>query len=320
MKKLIRQIAALTLIALAFAVFDIGVYNLVTTRYIDRRSAAMQAKSIELDRYLPFADDTEIVQTDAGITLTGDLPVLDGAAALYPVFSAFVHAMYPPESVEFDGTSFTQESKLHFTNTRGAYKAVVDGDADLIFCAKPSAEQQAYAAENGCALALVPIGHEAFVFLVHSDNPVESLTVDQVRGIYAGDYTRWSEVGGENRRIDALQRNAGSGSQTAMLGFMGDIPMKKRPVLGDGSAIGFSFRYYVESLAPNSGVKMLALNGVYPDKAHIADGSYPIVGDLYAVYDKSNPNENIPRMLGWILSEEGQSVVEQSGYVPLQTE
>ena len=295
--KLWKQIGVLCLTALAFAAFDYALYSVFTVRYIDNRSESMKAKSVELDRFLPFDENTQIVQTEADIGLTGELPTLDGAAALYPVFSAFVHALYPPESVRFDGTSFTPESKLHYTNTRGAYKAVVDGEADLVFCVKPSAEQLAYAEAQGKELEFVPIGSEAFVFLVNAANPVENLTSEQVRGIYSGALTDWSEVGGEHRRIDALQRNTGSGSKSAMLSFMGDIPMKKIPVIGDGSAIGFSFRYYVESLAANSGVKTVALDGVYPDKAHIADGSYPIVSSFYAVYEKSNPNENIPRIL-----------------------
>ena len=318
--KLWKQIGVLCLTALAFAAFDYALYSVFTVRYIDNRSESMKAKSVELDRFLPFDENTQIVQTEADIGLTGELPTLDGAAALYPVFSAFVHALYPPESVQFDGTSFTPESKLHYTNTRGAYKAVVDGEADLVFCVKPSAEQLAYAEAQGKELEFVPIGSEAFVFLVNAANPVENLTSEQVRGIYSGALTDWSEVGGEHRRIDALQRNTGSGSQSAMLSFMGDIPMKKIPVIGDGSAIGFSFRYYVESLAANSGVKTVALDGVYPDKAHIADGSYPIVSSFYAVYEKSNPNENIPRILEWILSDAGQAVIEESGYVPLSAE
>lgn len=317
--KLAKQILAIVLTAAVFAAFDIAVYNVVTKRYINHNSEAMQAKSVELCKYLPFDENSEIVKINSSFKLNEKLPVIDGAAALYPVFSAFVNAVYPKESVHFDGENFTSDSALHYTNTRGSYKAIVDGDADLIFCAKPSEEQLAYAKEKGVELELIPIGREAFVFIVNAENPVNSLTEEQVRDIYSGKILNWSEVGGKNRLINALERNEGSGSQTQMLSFMGGGEIK-RNIFGalTGSAIGFSFRYYVEGIVGNSGVKMLSINGVYPDKEHIANGEYPLSSNFYAVCRKNDDNENLRAFIDWIISEEGQKIIEQSGYVPLK--
>lgn len=318
---LIKQLAAISALALAFTAFDLAVYHVFTRRYIDRHSDEMKRSSVEVSAYLPFDPESKIVRAESDLTLTGDLPVLDGAAALYPMYAAFAHAVYPPDSVHFDGSGFTPDSAVQYTNTRGAYKALADGTADVIFCAKPSEEQLAYAAEQGAELTFVPIGREAFVFLVNAQNPVDNLTVEQVRGIYSGKYTKWSEVGGDDTYIDAVQRNAGSGSQTAMLSFMGDLPMKRslRGALS-GRAIGYSFRYYAGSLSGTDGLKMLSLNGIAPDAAHIADGSYPVSSNFYAVYNAANHNENIQKLIGFILSPDGQQIVEQSGYVPLQTD
>lgn len=316
--KLSKQILAIALAAAVFAAFDIAVYNVVTKRYINHNSEGMQAKSVELSKYLPFEENSEIVKLNSSFKLTGDLPVIDGAAALYPVFSAFVNAVYPKDSVSFDGENFTPDSTLHYTNTRGAYKAIVDGDADLIFCAKPSEEQLAYAKEKGVELELIPIGREAFVFIVNAENPVNSLTEEQVRDIYSGKIRNWAEVGGKNRLINALERNEGSGSQTRMLSFMGDKEIK-RNIFGalTGSAIGFSFRYYVEGIVGNSGVKMLSINGVYPDKEHIENGEYPLSSNFYAVCRKDDENANLRALIDWILSDEGQEIIDKSGYVPL---
>ena len=316
--KLLKQIGTILSLILCFVVFDVTVYEAVTKRYINHTSEGMQAKSVELDKYLPFDENSEIVKINSDLKLSGELPVIDGAAALYPVFSGFVNAVYPAESVHFDGENFTADSALQYTNTRGAYKSVVDGTADIIFCAKPSAEQLAYADENQVELELVPIGSEAFVFLVNADNPVD-LTLEQVIGIYAGEYTKWSEVGGDDTFIEPLQRNEGSGSQTAMLSLMNGREMKKNPFGFVGRSIGFSFRYYVEGIVGNGGVKMLSLNGAYPDKENIQNGSYPIVSNFYAVYDKNNPNPNIEIFLDWILSDEGQEIVEKSGYVSVKS-
>ena len=318
MKKLTKQVTVLTGLALMFAAFDAVFYLTVTRRYMNSTSPEMQAKSIEVSRYLPFGTDSKIVQAEAAQKLSGDLPVIDGAAALLPVYSAFVHALYPPESVQFDGESYTSESAMQYTNTRGAYQSLAEGTADIILCAKPSAEQKAYAEQCGRELLYVPIAREAFVFIVNKDNPVDNLTAEQIRSIYSGEITSWSEVGGKHVLIDAVQRNEGSGSQTSMLGFMGDTPMKRNPLTFFGSAIGYSFRYYVEGIVGNGGVKMLSVNGVYPDSEHIANGSYPVTGDVLAVYDAKNDNPNIPILLDFMRSETGQRIIEESGYSPLK--
>ena len=317
MKQKTKQTACLALAVAFFVAFNASVFVLFTRRCLPDSSEGMQAKSIELDRYLPFVEDSEIVKRQATLPLTGELPVIDSAAALYPVCSAFVNAVYPKEAVSFDGTDFTADSRLQMRNTRAAYQAVVDGTADIIVCAPPSAEQLQYAADCGVELALVPIGCEAFVFLVNAKNPVDNLTVQQIRGIYSGAYSHWSQLGGERLPILPLQRNAGSGSQTAFLSFMGDTPAKKNPLGVAGSAIGFSFRYYVEDVVDKGGVKMLAIDGVYPDKAGVSGGGYPLVSPFYAVYNAANDSPNIPILLDWFLSDTGQEIIEQTGYLPL---
>ncbi len=322
--KLKKQLAILLAAILLFACFDLGIYLLFTRRVVKRQSSGMLAKSVELTDYLPFESCLESIKdegkgglaakVDTDFKLTGDLPVLDGAAALYPVFSGFAASVYPEASVSFNGTDFSPESKLQMRNTRAAYKAIVDGGADIVFCAKPSKEQFAYAQERGVELELVPIGREAFVFVVNSNNPVNDLTVEQVRGIYSGKYTNWKQLGGLNKHISVLQRNTGSGSQTAMLSFMGDTPIKNDRFSFLGSSIGFSFRYYVSSLSASSGVKMLSLNGVYPSPENVRSEKYPIVSNFYAVYRKNESNPNVKNLLDWILSPEGQKIVEMSGY------
>ncbi len=317
MKKLRHQIFIITLLVLTFAVFDIGIYNVFTKRCINDYSDGLKAKSVELDEYLPFDESSKIVKINSEFKLTENLPVIDGAAALYPVFSAFVNAVYPESSCSFDGESFTPESALQYTNTRGAYKAVADGTADIVLCASPSEEQLAYAKEKGAELEFVPIGCEAFVFIVNKENSVDNLTAEQVRGIYSGKYKNWSEVGGKNTLIAPLQRNEGSGSQTAMLSFMNGEKIKVRNNVF-GKAIGFSFRYYVEGIVEDGNIKMLSLNGVYPNAENIRNKTYPVVSEFYAVYRKDNDNENIKPLIDWMLSEEGQKIVEESGYVGIR--
>ena len=317
-RKLVSQLLTLGLLVLLFAIINLAIFMVFTRRCIPDTSEGMQAKSIELDAYLPFDESSKAVTLDASLKLEGDLPIIDGAAALYPVYAGFVGSVYPADSVHFDGENFTPDSAMQYTNTRGAYKGIVDGTVDIAICVAPSEEQLAYAREQGVELEFTPIGRDAFVFLVNRDNPVDNLTVEQLKGIYAGTYRNWSEVGGDHSHIAVLQRNEGSGSQSALLNVLGDTPVKTDyfPVLG--RSIGFSFRFYVEGIVENGAVKLLALDGVYPSTENIRNGSYPIINDFYAVTRKGEENPNVQAFVDWMLSEEGRAIVEGSGYVGVE--
>ena len=97
---------------------------------------------------------------------------------------------------------------------------------------------------------------------------------------------------------------------------MGDYKLGRKSLLAiTGASIGFSFRYYMDGIVQNDSVKMLSLNGVYPNTENIKNRSYPIVAQFYAIYRADNDNENIPALIDWLLSEEGQTLIEETGYV-----
>ena len=323
-----RQILGLVLLAVFFVLLNFSMYLLMTRRLANNFSGATQAKMVDVARYLPHEEQSDLVEVQTSLELTGDLPVLDGAAALVPVYAAIIHNVYPEGSVTYEGgvfsddnfygENFAPDSKMQYKNTVRGYKAIVDGETDLLFCAAPSREQMQYAQEQGVELVYVPVGLEAFVFFVNQNNPVDNLTVSQVRDIYAGTCTNWSQVGGPNRTINPVTRLTGSGSQSAMDAFMGEREIGgKSPFALFGASIGFSFRYYMDGIVGNDSVKMLSLNGVYPSEENIQNGSYPVIAQFYAIYRADNDNENIPILIDWLLSDEGQRIIEGSGYVRL---
>ena len=327
--KLVKQILYLAFILFLFVSFNLSLYFLVTKRLSNNFSGTDQAKMIDVRRYLPHEPESDLARVDSSLKLTENLPVLDGAAALVPVYAAIVNAVYPEGSVTYEGGSFSDDnfygenfasdSKMQYKNTVRGYQAIVDGSTDILFCAAPSADQKRYAEEQGVELVYVPVGLEAFVFFVNENNPVDNLTVDQVRGIYSGDYTNWNQVGGMNRVINPVTRLEGSGSQSAMNAFMGDRAIgSKSPFAVFGASIGFSFRYYLDGIVGNQNVKMISLNGVYPGEENIRNRTYPVIAEFYAIYRADNPNKNIPRLIEWILSPEGQTLIEESGYVRIQ--
>lgn len=328
MKDKLKTIVPVISVILVFALLNMFVYTLLTRRLGNNFSGVSQTKMIDVKRYLPFEKSSDIARIDSSLKFSKDIPTLDGAAALVPVYAAFVNAVYPEDSVTYEGGSFSDDnyygenfatdSKMQYKNTVRGYKAVVDGDTDIFFAAAPSEEQKKYAAEKGVKLEFVPIGLEAFVFFVNKKNPVDSLTVSQVRDIYSGKIKNWSQAGGSDRPINAVTRLKGSGSQTIMDKFMGDTKIAPKPVESIfGGAIGYSFRYYFDTMVGNEDVKMLSLDGVYPDKENIRNGNYPLVYQFYAVYRADNENKNVKKLVNWILSGEGQSIIEKSGYTAL---
>lgn len=327
--KLKRQMAALAAIVVLFALFNISMYQLLTRRLSNNFSGATQAQMIDVGSYLPHEDGSKLPKMESSLKLTDHLPVLDGAAALVPVYAAVIENVYPVGCVTYEGgrfsadnyygENFAADSAMQYKNTVRGYQAIVDGTTDILFCAGPSAEQTRYAEEKGVELVYVPVGLEAFVFFVNEQHPVDNLTVEQIRKIYACDYTNWSEVGGPNRIINPVTRLEGSGSQTAFESVMGGQKIgKKSPLAITGASIGFSFRYYMDGIVGNDTVKMISLNGVYPSAENIQTRTYPIVTQFYAIYRKDNDNPNIPILIEWLLSDEGQRLIEETGYVRIK--
>ena len=285
--------------------------------------------NIDIQAYLPFEENSKIVKTDSKtLKLTENLPKIDGAAALFPVYSAFVNAVYPNTTKLHDGI-------FEYNNTPDGYRLLAEKETDIFIGVYPSDEQRAYAEENQTTFEYTPIGTEAFVFFVHKDNPITNLTTKQIKDIYSGKITNWKDVGGKNEKIAAFQRNEGSGSQSMLKRFMGDTPITDAPteMVNDlmagiieqvadykskTNSIGFSFRYYVEGIIKNPDIKMISIDGAAPTSENIRNGSYPILTPIYAVTYKENQNGNVDKLLEWILSDEGQYIINETGYVGIK--
>ena len=325
-----KRVLTLVLIVALFAGINIVLYTTMTRRLRQNFSGVNQLRMVDVGRFLPHEEDSDLARIDSSLHFEegDDLPVLDGAAALVPVYASVIDNCYPEGCVTYEGgvfdddnkygENFAPDSAMQYQNTIRGFTAVVDGSTDLFFTAHPNAEQMQYAEEQGVELEIVPIGMEAFVFFVNADNPVDDLTTDQIRAIYRNEITNWNEVGGPNRMINPVTRVTGSGSQSMMDRFMEDNMLTRRnPLSIFGGSIGYSFRYYLTGLVGNDGVKMLSVNGVIPDAENIRNGTYPLTANFYVVYRSDNDNPNVTRLVDWLLSEEGQSMIEQTGYVGL---
>lgn len=220
------------------------------------------------------------------------------------------------------------------SGTHGAYLNLIDGGADLIFVARaPSEDELVYATNAGVSLEVKPVALDAFVFIVNQDNPVAELTTAQIRAIYTGGLTNWADVGGLDAEIHPYQRNETSGSQVLMRELvMGDLTMIAVPdmtlptmvapfnaVSTDPDGIGYSVYFYERNMAPEEErVKMIAVDGVYPDGERIGGREYPYATEVYVVIRRElSPNNSAYQLRDWILTSGGQVLIQESGYVPL---
>ncbi|UTY40265.1 substrate-binding domain-containing protein [Allocoprobacillus halotolerans] len=300
----------------------------------------------DLSPFYVYNPNHQLVELSVPSTFTiekeTDMPTLDGAEACYPVYSAIAKAVYKDiDKIEEDYTltedyldNNTNGKIVTFTNTSVGYSRLIQGEVDMFFGAKPSQSQLEEAKEAGVEFEYTPIGQEAFIFFVNTNNPVSNLSSNQIRSIYHGDITHWNEVGGNNQEILAFQRPERSGSQAMMTYFMGDVSLKEplqyeyvsgmtgiisqtAEYNGEDDAIGYTFKYFLEGLHQEQNVKILSIDGVEPTAENIKSKTYPLSTYLYCVTLKSNEKENVQKLKDYLLSPQGQYIIEQTGYCSL---
>ncbi len=299
--------------------------------------------STDLSAYTPYATKSLLVSLDKEsifmIEKEEDMPILDGAEACYPVYSAIAKAVYKDiDNIELkykDEYAYQNGKVVTFTNSSDGYFRLIEGKIDMFFGAKPSQTQLEYAKELGVEFDYTPIGKEAFVFFVNENNPIHNLSSQQVKDIYHGTFSNWEEVGGKNQKIIAFQRPENSGSQSMMNAFMKDVTLKEpltyemQSGMGgiikevaqyhnEDGAIGYTFQYFLNGLNQEKHVKILSIDGVYPNAQTVKNQSYPISTYLYCVTLKSNQKENVKKLKTFLLSSQGQYIIEKTGYYAIK--
>lgn len=298
--------------------------------------------STDLSPFYPYTENNQLVKLPQKSSLIiedeKDMPILDGAEACYPVYAAIANATYKDiAKIEKDYAKYNDADNgkiVTFYNSSTGYTRLFDGEVDMFFGAKPSQDQLEEAKKAGVELEYTPIGREAFVFFVNEKNVISNLKSKDIKSIYHGDITNWKSVGGKDCDIIAFQRPERSGSQAMMNYFMKDVTLKE-PVTyemqsamegiiqeiaeyyNEDGAIGYTFKYFLEGLHQEKNVKILSIDNVYPTVENIKNQKYPISTYLYCVTLKSNKKENVKKLKEFLLSPQGQYIIEQTGYCSL---
>lgn len=278
-------------------------------------------------------EEIESISAEPIFTLE-NYPKVDASLATQPLTDAFIE--------NFTGT-LPSEEELNYSNTHPAYVKLINGETDLIVVTEPSKEELELAKQKGVELEVIPVVKEGFVFYVNEKNPIRNLSLAQIQDIYTGDITNWKDLGGNDASIRAFQRPENSGSQTGMYSLV----MKDKKIMeppkedlvdsmfaiinlvssydnGENS-IGYSYYYYATTIYDDMDkevadrIKLLAVDGVEPNYETIKNDSYPLGTAYYIVINKDEPEEsNTRKLVDAMLSNRGQAVAKEAGYVPVK--
>ncbi len=207
-------------------------------------------------------------------------------------------------------------------------KALIEGETDLCAASRPlqAGEIRRLLHTRGSLGISVMTAKDALSIYLHPDNPLRSLSLDQVRNIFTGKIGNWSELGGHDTRVTVICRAATSGTSL----YFGEhvlqgaschraakeVPTTEEVILrvnSDPGAIGYGGLAYGEHL------RHVAIDGIEPSTENVRNGSYPIARYLYLF--AAQPLEgHIKTFVDWVLSSAGQAVVRDVGYIPLWDE
>ncbi len=257
------------------------------------------------------------------------MPRMDGSTSLVPLAQAAAGILLGEAPADV-------EDLTRFNRTTTSYSNLMHEHCDILIASWPAEsvfrDMKNYAFEY----EMQPIATDALIFVVNENNPVEDLSTEEIVGIYTGEITNWSQVGGRDEAILPFQRNAGAGSQALMEKLvMGDTAMMEAPTdlvatgMGElmecvkgydnsANAIGYSVFYYANDMRMAEGLKIISVDGVEPTADTIRAGDYPHLSNYYTVIAADAAADSPERiMFDWLQGAEGQRLVEHMGYVPV---
>lgn len=203
-------------------------------------------------------------------------------------------------------------------------EAVANGTAEVA-----TSSRSLNADEEQLGLTTIPVAHDGIAVIVNPDNPVQNLSIEQLRDIYAGRITNWSEVGGEDLPIQLVNRDEASGTREAFKTIVmdGEAFDRRAAVLsGTGQvrdvvsrsrgAIGYISMGFVDSAYAETEVRAISVNHVEPSEKTIASGGYPISRDLY-FFTKGEPTGQVAAYIDYVLSPAMDEQIREAGFIPV---
>ena len=212
--------------------------------------------------------------------------------------------------------------------------ALINGTTDICAASRSMKEKERkQAEENKVSPVEIPVARDGIVLIVHPENTVNSLTIDQVRMIYTGKITNWKEVGGPDARIILLSRESSSGTFvffqehvlnkedfSASARLLPGTSALVQAVAADRGAIayvGLGFAAEAKGSTKTLGIQAGGQDKpVVPSEETVRSGAYAVSRPLF-FYTNGAPKDTAKQFIDFCLSPAGQKIVRETGYVPV---
>lgn len=250
-------------------------------------------------------------ESAAPAELSGDVST-DGSTSMQKVIGAL-------------GEAFTQEnSKVRFTyNPTGSgsgIQAVQEGRCDIGLSSRALKEE-----EKAAGLEETVLAYDGIAMIVHPENPVEDLTLEQIADIYTGKITNWSEVGGQDAQIVLIGREAGSGTRSGFEEIVGvqDACQYRQELSATGDVITTVAQNpgaigYASLASVKDTMKALNIGGVTPSEQSVKDGTYAIQRPFILATKAQQPlSETAQAFFDYITSPAASEIITAAGVVPV---
>jgi len=226
------------------------------------------------------------------------------------------------------------EERIKTSQTHGAFENLINGEADIILTHRAiSPDEKVLADAVGVSLIEVNIALDAFVFIVNKNNPIKSLTVNQIQKIYTGEITNWSQVGGKNASMKVFTRPRNSGSEEVFRTIVmnglepADFPESSVTMMSqvfdevrfNEDAICYTFNNYKEKLVrvPDSDVPKISINGIFPDDNTVKNRTFPFISELHvAIRSDLDRSSMAYKLYEWLQSENAKYTITECGFLP----
>mgnify|MGYP002588149342 CR=1 FL=1 len=264
--------------------------------------------------------------TAAPFLTVEDFPALDGSTACIPLMAQMKADVTGMDLLEAQ-TSITVSTTAYAWENFGLWSRSDSEDygAQLLIVYEAPEYVKEELAEADAKLEQKAIGRDALVFIVNEENPVQSLTQQQLRDIYAGRITNWKDVGGADASISLYVREDGSGtretfeeraldkgSSAAGANVVNSNGAMKTAIAQDPNAVG-----YVGIGHLDKSIRGLSVDGMKPSQENAANGSYTVTRLLY-MNTKGEPQGLTRAFVDYIYSPAGKEIVAKAGYIPYE--